>query len=186
MLGRALSKLLMEGLSSAIDGDGLVEAVKEVLTYLGFEVQDMDAELKEEAKREDFRLTLEDRPGWEAIVEVKGYKKGTRTKDARQINEHRLRYAAEKATNPDLTLWIANPHRNVDPSCRPAPDKNVRDTAALIETVHVSAADLYRQWALVANGSLEASDVVQRLMSSPPACGNRQRQILPLSQTACR
>ena len=47
----------------------------------------MDAELKEEAKREDLRLTLEDRPGWEAIVEVKGYKKGTRTKDARQINE---------------------------------------------------------------------------------------------------
>ena len=85
-----------------------------------------------------------------------------------RLMKHRLRYAAEKATNPDLTLWIANPHRNVDPSCRPAPDKNVRDTAALIETVHVSAADLYRQWALVANGSLEASDVVQRLMSSPP------------------
>ena len=150
------------------DGDDLVEGVKEILASLGFKVQDMDAELKEEAKREDLRLTLDDHPGWEAIVEVKGYKKGTRTKDARQINEHRLRYAAEKGTNPDLTLWIANPHRDMDPSSRPAPDKNVRDTAALIETVHVSAADLYRQWALVTNNRLEASDVVQRLISSPP------------------
>ena len=150
------------------DGDDLVEGVREILTGLGFKVQNMDAELKEEAKREDLRLTLDDHPGWEAIVEVKGYKKGTRTKDARQINEHRDRYAAENRRSPDLTLWIANPHRNVDPSSRPAPDKNVRDTAALIKTVYVSAADLYRQWALVASGSLEASDVVQRLRSSPP------------------
>ena len=151
------------------DGDDLVEAVKEILTRLGFKVQDMDAELEPgEAKREDLRLTLDNRPGWEAIVEVKGYKKGIRTKDARQVNEHRLRYAAENNRSPDLTLWIANPHRNMDPSCRPTPEKNVRDTAALINTVHVSAADLYRQWGLVANDSLEATNVIQRLVSSPP------------------
>lgn len=151
------------------DGDNLVEAVKEVLTNLGFQMQDMDAGLKQgEAKREDLRLTLEERPGWEAIVEVKGYNKGTRTNDARQIGQFRVRYAAERGKSPDLTLWIANPHRNEDPSSRPAPDNNVRETAETIETVHVSATDLYRQWTLVANGSLEASDVVQQLVASPP------------------
>ena len=45
------------------DGDDLVEGVEEILASLGFKVQDMDAELKEEAKREDLRLTLDDHPG---------------------------------------------------------------------------------------------------------------------------
>ena len=55
----------------------------------------MDAELKpNEPKREDLRLTLPNRPGWEGIVEVKGYTDGVKTNDARQIREHRERYIA--------------------------------------------------------------------------------------------
>ena len=61
------------------DGDDLVAAATEVLSDLGFEVRNMDAELSQgEPKREDLRLTLPDRPDWQALVEVKGYTSGTK------------------------------------------------------------------------------------------------------------
>ena len=94
-------------------GDELVSGVRDILTHLGFVVRDMDSELAPGAARgEDFRLTIQDRPGWEAIVEVKGYAKGTKTNDARQIREQRDRYIAKNHRQPDLTLWVANPHRH--------------------------------------------------------------------------
>lgn len=62
------------------DGDELVAAVADILSSLWSGVRDMDAERAPgTAKREDLRLTLGGRPGWEAIVEVKGYTKGTKT-----------------------------------------------------------------------------------------------------------
>ena len=51
------------------DGDDLVAAVKEILNSLGLAVRDMDtARQPGEPKHEDLRLTLDDRPEWEAIV----------------------------------------------------------------------------------------------------------------------
>ena len=82
----------------------------------------MDEKLREgELKREDLRLTHEGLPGWQAIVEVKGYTRGAKTNDARQIREHRDHYIAEVGQPPDLTVWLANPFRTLDPSSRPAP-----------------------------------------------------------------
>ena len=162
------------------DGDELIAAVGKVLDDLGFAVRDMDAELKQgEPRREDLRLTLQDEPEWQAMVEVKGYTSGTRTNDNRQIREHRDRYIEEKRRPPDLTVWLANPYRRMDPSSRPAPDQNVRDAAEAIGAVHVLAPDLYRQWALVAAGGLDAETVVQSLVTAdpglwkPPALGSR-------------
>ena len=133
----------------------------------------MDAEVQPgEPKREDLRLTHPKRPNWEAIVEVKGYLKGTKTKDARQIREHRDRYTREKRQLPDLTLWIANPYRSTDPSSRPDPDRNVVEAAKNIGAVYVLASDLYLQWVLVKEGSLEASDVVEHLITSNPGRWN--------------
>ena len=152
------------------DGDDLVAAVKEILSSLGLAVRDMDNERQPgEPKREDLRLTLDDRPEWEAIVEVKGYTRGTRTNDARQIREHRDHYTIEKGRAPDLTLWIVNPYRTEDdPSLRPPLAGNVINTAEIIEAVVVLASDLYRQWVLVEEGSVEASDVVRQLVEAPP------------------
>ena len=151
------------------DGDDLIAAVRDMLTPLGFEVRDMDAELRQgEPKREDLRLTREGVNGWEAIVEVKGYSSGTKTNDARQIRQHRERYILEERRPPDLTVWLANPYRRMDPSSRPAPDQNVRDAAVTIEAVHVLATDLYRQWALVAADNLDAETVVQSLVDADP------------------
>ncbi len=151
------------------DGDELVAVVQEILTGLGFIVRDMDAELEQdEPKREDLRLTRQGVAGWEAIVEVKGYTSGTRTNDSRQIREHRECYIKEEGRLPDLTVWLSNPYRAVEPSARPVPDQNVGDAAANIGTVHVLASDLYRQWALVAADSLDAETVVQSLVNADP------------------
>jgi len=156
------------------DGDELVAAVSEILTRLGFTIRDMDSELESGSpKREDLRLTLAGQVGWEAIVEVKGYTKGTRTSDARQIREYRDDYIIKKGRPPDLTMWVANPHRGIaDPSSRPAPDVNVAQQAASIDAVHVLASDLYRLWAQVASGALQDSDAMARLASASPGCWN--------------
>ena len=151
------------------DGDDLVAAASEVLTELGFAVEDMDAGLEPgEPKREDLRLTLKNRENWEALVEVKGYSSGTKTNDARQILDHSKKYILEKQKEPDLILWLANPFRERDPSHRPTADNNVRQTAANIEAVHLLATDLYKQWVLVEIGRLGAQAVVQHLIDAEP------------------
>ena len=151
------------------DGDDLTAAVQEMLADLGFTVRDMDADVgQDEPKREDLRLTLKDVSGWQAMVEVKGYTSGTRTNDARQIREHRDRYIEEEGRSPDLTVWLSNPYRRREPSSRPAPDQNLKDAAGAVGAVHVLAADLYRQWALVTAGSLEPEIVIQSLVKANP------------------
>ena len=129
----------------------------------------MDAGLDQgEPKHEDLRLTHEDRVGWEAIVEVKGYTGGTRTNDTRQIREHRKRYRSDHQREPDLTLWVANPHRRADPSVRPTPDGNVKTAAEITGIVHALSKDLYMQWLQVVSGSLEADQVSQSLADASP------------------
>ena len=151
------------------DGDGLTAVVGDMLGDLGFKVRDMDAELRQDQpKREDLRLTRECVPGWQAMVEVKGYPSGTKTNDARQIREHRDHYIREKGRPPDLTVWLSNPYRKGEPSSRPAPDQQVKDAAENIGAVHVLASDLYRQWVLVSAGNLDSETVVQSLANADP------------------
>ena len=159
------------GIKRAIwsDGDELVEAVSEILSDIGFSVRSMDAEVKEgERKREDLRLTLESRPDWEAIVEIKGYTKGTRTNDAGRIRAHRERYIQEEHRLPDLTIWVVNEYREEDPSFRRSTRTDVGKDAANVGAVHVLSTDLYKQWAFVKRGKLDAGDVIQRLMDAEP------------------
>ena len=151
------------------DGDDLVASVGDILEKLGFVVRHMDAGLQQgKPKREDLRFTLADRPEWEAIAEVKGYPKSTKTNDSRQIREQRERYIGKKKSPPDLTLWIVNTHRAMDSSSRPAPDSNVGEAADNIGAVHVLTTDLYRLWALVAAGSLKKTQAVQQLIDAAP------------------
>ena len=152
------------------DGSDLIDAVREMLSDIGFVVRDMDAELIEgEPRREDLRLSLARDPEWQALVEVKGYTSGIRTNDARQIREHRDRYIREEGHPPALTVWLSNPYRKImDPSSRPIPGRNVDDAANYIGSVHVLASDLYRRWALVAAGDLDAESVVESLMNADP------------------
>ena len=175
--GRLSTKLAAEGERADkgvrrvlwADGDDLVAAASDMLSDVGFSVRDMDAELTAgEPKREDLRLTLQDRSKWQAMVEVKGYTSGTRTNDARQIREHRESYIKDEGRAPGLTIWLSNTYRAMDPSSRPVPDKNVKEAAQNIGAVHVLTSDLYRQWALVAAGTLDAETLIQSLVSAKP------------------
>jgi len=147
-------------------GDDLVEGVGELLTQCGFKVEYMDAQLKrKDALCEDLRLTVDDRPGWEAIAEVKGYVKGAQGGDTRQIREQRDNYAREKKGKfPDSTLWIANPYRLQDPSTRPPPGKQAMDAAERVGATYMAVPDLYRLWLLVAEGRLSPSYARRKLI----------------------
>ena len=163
------------GIRQAIwaDGNALVSAVKALCSSIGFLVRDMDAELnKGDPKREDLRLTLQDHPEWEAIVEVKGYPNGTKTNDGQQIRTHRERYIKEQGRYPNLTLWLANEHRTKDPSSRPPPIPQVVEAAELVGAVHVLSTDLYRQWSLVAAGKLDKELVIKSLVDASPGLWN--------------
>jgi hypothetical protein len=144
-------------------------AVSPLLEELGFRVEKMDDRTQpNEAKHEDLRLTLNGRPSWEAIVEVKGYAKGIRTNDASQIRRHKEHYFVEKRRPPDLTLWLANPFRRDDPAARPAPDNNVHTNAEIVSAVCVLTTDLYRLWQKVMDGECEAGDAVRHLVEAGP------------------
>ena len=156
-----------------VDGDDLVSGIKEILTEFGFNVEDMDAPLgPKDARREDLRLTLDESPGWEAIVEVKGYKKGTKAGDARQVHQFRDDYVRERGRLPDLTLWIANPFRLRHPSHRPPPDQEVITASRNIQAGYVSAPQLYRLWTLVAEEGLEPSEAARRLVNAEAGLWN--------------
>ncbi len=158
-----------QGIRSALweDGEALTSAVNEILSGIGFNVRDMDADLKVgKPKREDLRLTHNGVPNWEAIVEVKGYVNGPRTSDTRQIREYRDRYSSEEGHPPQLTLWVANPHRNLDPAIRPKPDSNVREAAEIAGAVYVDLHQLLRQHLLVARGELGSETVVDSLVNA--------------------
>ena len=151
------------------DGDELVDAATQLLSDLGFEVQNMDAtRLPNEPKREDLRLTQPGRPEWEAVVEVKGYTRGIATNDTRQINEHVKSYIAEKGHQPDLIVWITNAYRHEDPSLRRGPDSNVEERSQHIDAVHVSSSDLYRQWVRAQTGEVTRDRIVQQLSDAKP------------------
>ena len=150
-------------------GEELVDAVSEILGEIGFIVERMDDAIKpNEARREDLRLTLTGRPDWEAIVEVKGYAKGIKTIDASKVRMHRDRYIADARRHPDLTMWLVNPFREMDPSVRPAPDQHVDQAAKIVGAACVLTTDLYQQWKLFKEGQCEASEIVQRLVGAEP------------------
>lgn len=151
------------------DGDELVDAVSEMLEEMGFTVEKMDeSKQPHEAKHDDLRLTLAARPEWEAIVEVKGYTKGIKANDARQVRMHRDRYIAEMGQEPTLTIWLANPWREMDPSDRPVPGQDIDESARIVGAVCVPTTDLYRLWKSLKAGDSAQEDIVQRLVEAKP------------------
>lgn len=151
------------------DGDELVDAVSEMLEEMGFAVERMDeAKQPHEAKHEDLRLTLAAQPKWEAIVEVKGYTKGIRANDARQVGMHRERYILETGRKPGLTLWLVNPWREMDPSDRPSPDKQIDENAKIVGAVCMLTTDFYLLWKSLKHGDSAPDKILQRLLEAEP------------------
>jgi hypothetical protein len=144
------------------DGDDLVEATAEVLSELGFVVRDMDAELQDDQpKREDLRVTIPSDDRWVALVEVKGYGKGAKTNDLRQIRNQRDNFISETGEPPDATWWVMNENRQIsDPSLRPALGADVDAQSTLVETTVIRTTDLFQLWRQVVSGSVSQDDAI--------------------------
>ncbi|MDE2893752.1 MAG: hypothetical protein OXN86_14760 [Chloroflexota bacterium] len=149
------------------DGDELVDAVGKMLEEMGFSVEQMDeAKQPDEAKHEDMRLTLATQPMWEAIVEVKGYTRGIRAKDAQQVRMPRERYNRETGREPNLTIWLVNPWREMEPSDRPNPDRQIDESAEIVGAVCLHTTDLYLLWKSLKTGDSSLDKIVRRLVEA--------------------
>ncbi|MEU8413856.1 hypothetical protein AB0C24_13780 [Amycolatopsis japonica] len=109
------------------DGDDLALAVQMALQVLGFVVVDMDHVHPEGDRREDLRVQDPDHPGWEAIVEVKGYTAGARVNDLSRLLRWKSRYIKETGRDPDALWHVVNAFRYTDPAARPVPIPNDED-----------------------------------------------------------
>lgn len=99
-------------------GDVLVEAVRRGLTTLGFEVQEMDKIWTTGDRREDLRVSDPTAPGWEAIVEVRGYKRGAELSDLMRLNRFAKRYQQDEGRFPDASWYVVNHFIGDSPSER--------------------------------------------------------------------
>lgn len=131
------------------DGNSLVAAVAEALTRCGFDVQDMDEEhtANHGSKLEDLRATTPARPGWTALVEVKGYTRGAKVNDLPQLMGRPTRvFVDQKSKNPDALWQVVNPERGEDPGIRhrAIDNDNDLDQFADADGVLIDTRDLFR------------------------------------------
>ena len=91
-------------------GDELVGAVARALESLGFKVTDMDASIASGApKVEDLRLQVEPDPGWEAIVEVRGYDRSAgKTADLQRLQRFAALYRTRTGQEPSKMIYVVN------------------------------------------------------------------------------
>jgi hypothetical protein len=101
-------------------GPELVNAVKDCLRSIGFDVTDMDEVTKAGDRREDLRVATSDKPGWTALVEVRGYKRGAQVNDLQRIGRFRRRYLQETGRDSDRVWYIVNQFLKDDPAGRSA------------------------------------------------------------------
>lgn len=152
------------------DGEDLVAATVEVFNQLGFDVRDMDGETENgQPKREDLRVTIQSNDEWIAIVEVKGYGKGAKVGDLRQIRSHRDNFISETHKPPNATWWVMNENRLItDPSLRPPLGADVDDQCRLVETTAIRTTILFRLWREVVAGNVDAAEARLRLTNLEP------------------
>lgn len=160
---RAADKIGYQRLLTA-DGDELESAVQDVLTELGFTVQNMDGHHDQvtKAKLEDLRVGDPEDPEWIALVEIKGYTKGAKTNDVTQILGRPMRaYILEAGKEPSTVWHIVNPERTVDPSTRKDAIPNDLDLEGLSDAggALIETRQLFLALRDVQRGKLDAPSV---------------------------
>ena len=133
-------------------GDELVEEVANIFSKIGFEVQLMDKEMEDnQPKREDLRLQdpSVQEEDWEAIVEVRGYKKsGGQTADLARLGRFANLYRNEKGRLPDKRMYVVNGQIGIpNPQLRQEPLVSAQediDIFAKDSGVVISTIDLFR------------------------------------------
>lgn len=150
------------------DGEDLARAVQTGLERFGFEVEDMDDRFLIGDRREDLRVRDPDHPGWEAIVEVKGYGRGAAVNDLSRLTRWTVRYLQDEGRLPDARWHVVNAFRGLDPAARPVPLPNDDDLRDFVEDagVLIDTRDLFTAWRAVENGAIEPEQVRKALRST--------------------
>ncbi len=81
---------------------------------------------------------------------------------------HKERYSRETGRTPNLTIWLVNPWREMDPQDRRSPDKSVDESADIVGAVCMLTTDLYLLWKSLKQGDAAPDDLVQRLIEADP------------------
>jgi hypothetical protein len=112
--GDAYERALLTGTGTALEA-----AVSRALSDLGFVVQNMDETWPDDARREDFRITDPDEPGWLALGEAKGFTKGVAESGIVNLMKYATMYASEEQRPPTRQWYLANHFLREDPTTRP-------------------------------------------------------------------
>jgi len=151
------------------DGDALVEAVAWTFADIGFDVADIDDGVSEgDPKREDLHVTTSEGAGWIALAEVKGYSKGAKTNDLRQINQHVKAFVEREGRSPDSVWWIINDFRHEDPSVRKPTLNGNGDEPRLVDVVAIPTTAVFRLWRAVRTGDITEQDAIESLKGAQP------------------
>lgn len=161
-------------------GENLVSAVHSLLSRLGFEVEDVDEKRAAEdaatgvtpprPKMEDLRVSDPDSP-WTALVEVKGYGGGGKTRDFQKITRFVDIYTNQNGgALPDATWYVVNQFLDTPPDSRPQllPSES-EDVDVFVEDANgvvVDTRELFVLDRLVALGELTAEQARRRLMDA--------------------
>lgn len=126
----------------------LVDTVARALESFGFVVDAMDAVTTTGARREDLRVRWPADPNWEAIVEIKGFKKsGGGEGDLRKLDRHVRRYKDEVGRWPAARWFVVNGQFELSPEVRQRPFASapdvVRDFADNDDGLVVWSLDLF-------------------------------------------
>lgn len=152
-------------------GDPLVAAVSTALVDMGFTVRQMDDEWPDGQRLEDLRVRVPESSDWEAVVEVKGYSRGTgKAGDLTNlVGRFAKRYRLSEHREPNALWYVVNHEPDVDPSARrPILDTSDGDVDAFAASdgLSIDTVDLYRLWRDVRQGRVAARDARQLITSS--------------------
>ena len=150
-------------------GDELVAAVAKFLGALGFIVHEMDREWNQGDRREDLRLQHEVAPGWEAIVEVRGYTGGAQLRDLQRIIRFCARYERDHSRRPDAAWYVVNQFAGDDPDFRARPlasnPLEVEDFSLSDNGLVVDTRDLFGLCAAVQRDDIERDEAARSLIT---------------------
>lgn len=127
-------------------GVPLVEAVAHSLRSMGFDVEDRDEQADRGDNLEDLLVRDPGEPGWEALVEVRGYNRGARASDLQRIGRFVLRRVQEGQGEPTGRWYIVNQFVGQDPATRQRPIPNDADVKTFSDDrgLIIDTAEFYR------------------------------------------
>lgn len=125
----------------------LVSITKDVLTEMGFSVQDVDEISPPGQFAEDLRLSHPDFCG-EVLCEIKGFKGGAKREDLDQIRWHIAQYRRDNDKGPYRSWFIVNGQFGELPGRRYAPFHSDKEAVRSLEDnekiLVIGTCDLYR------------------------------------------